>query len=467
MLFSRLANTCPGEVREDEMIRSRLTVCVLMSLLLAPLAGVPPTRQRDIANTRLVSVWRSLTAGISREVRLTRGFQETNASAPLPPQTLLREVSEIERRALDYPSAQNLQDLGLLRLGQGHYTDAILLLQAASSQAVGDPKPASDLAAAYLARGQAEDRAFDLFLALDAADRALAVEPRLVEALFNRAEALTRLNLPSQARAAWQLLLAQEKTSRWSFHAGRRLHELAAPTAAQSWRIERPRLEAAALRQDARSVGEIVRRFPHLVRLDAEERILPGWAEARRVGDSKAAATWLSLAAQIGVALEEATGDAMILDAATAIARAREPNLAKLAEGLAAFGRGVQLFNLSRIKEARLLLTGAERALRESGNPFRGWAEFYGAVCDHYSDPKRAFRNFRELRRKTDERRYPVLAGRGVWLLGTIANNDGRPEEALRHYRMAFALISPRRHPAPWGGSEPGQGILRRPARAR
>jgi CHAT domain-containing protein len=354
---------------------------------------------------------------------------------------LSRDVFEIEHRAANAPSSRTLQDLGLLRLAQGRYTDAILSLEAASAQAPGDPKPASDLAASYLVRGRAENRAFDLILALDAADRALAVEPQLAEALFNRAEALTRLSLRSQARVAWELLLRQEGRSAWSVHAGRHLHELTVPTVAESWRIERPLLEGAALRHDARTVREIVRRFPHPVRLDAEERILPAWGEARRSGDYGAAATRLAIAAEIGAALAEATGDAMILDTTTAIGQAREPGLAEMAEGLAVFGRGVDLFNRSKIEEARSLLVAAERKLRSGGSPFRGWAEFYGAVCDHYSNPARAFQTFSRLRRQTDEHRYPVLAGRATWLLGTIANNEGRPEEALRHYRSAFVLL--------------------------
>ena len=424
------------------MLRSRpYTVYLLLGLLLVPWSGGPSSRQRETARAQLGSVWQALLTGRSLEVRVTQGLQEVTTLSASSPQALSRDVFEIEHRAADTPSSRTLQDLGLLRLAQGRYTDAILSLEAASAQAPGDPKPASDLAASYLVRGRVENRAFDLILALDAADRTLAVEPRLAEALFNRAEALTRLSLRSQARAAWELLLRQERRSAWAVHAGRHVRELGAPTVTESWRIERPLLEAAALRHDTRTVREIVRRFPHPVRLDAEERILPAWGEAWRSRNRDAAAARLAIAAEIGAALAEATGDTLILDTTTAIGQAREPALAEMAEGLAVFGRGVDLFNRSKIAEARSLLMAAERKLRSGGSPFQGWALFYGAVCDHYSNPARAFQAFSQLRRQTDEHRYPVLAGRATWLLGTIANNEGRPEEALRHYRAAFALL--------------------------
>jgi CHAT domain-containing protein len=430
------------KTREEGMLSSRpYGTYLILSLLLASLSGVPPSAQRAGAGAQLAFVWQALAGSRPLEARITRGFQEAVTVSKSNVQELSRDISEIELRAANVPSYHTLQDLGLLRLAQGRYMDAILSLEAASAQAARDPKPASDLAASYLARSRAESRAFDLILALDAADRALAIEPQLAEALFNRAEALTRLSLCRQARAAWELLLRQDGRSAWAFHASHHVRELTAPSIAESWRIERPLLEAAALRHDARTVREIVRRFPHLVRLDAEERILPAWGEAQRSGDRAAAAARLAVATEIGAALAEATGDAMILDTTAANIRAREPGLAELAEGLAVFGRGVDLFNRSKIEEARSLLAVAERKLRSGGSPFRGWAEFYGAVCDHYSNPDRAFRAFSRLRRQTDEHRYPVLAGRTTWLLGTIANNEGRPEEALRHYRAAFALL--------------------------
>jgi CHAT domain-containing protein/tetratricopeptide (TPR) repeat protein len=111
------------------------------------------------------------------------------------------------------------------------------------------------------------------------------------------------------------------------------------------------------------------------------------------------------------------------------------------AAGLAAFGHGIELYNVSQMAAARARFGEAERALRHARNPFHRWAAFYGAVCEHYSDPVRAAQTFATLRRDTDATRYPTLVGRSEWLLGTVANNRGRPEEALRHYRAALRLI--------------------------
>ena len=66
-----------------------------------------------------------------------------------------------------------------------------------------DPAAGSDLAAAYYTRAQQDDHASDLLSALDAANRAVARAPRLVEARFNQALALEAAGLRTEAIAAW------------------------------------------------------------------------------------------------------------------------------------------------------------------------------------------------------------------------------------------------------------------------
>ena len=383
-------------------------------------------------------MWLALTSGRAADVRMALRLDETEVAPSV--QQLSQRIGEIERRAGEDPSPRALRDLGILRLAQGRDSDAALTLEAAAARPPHDARATSDLGAAYLARSRSEGRAFDLILALDAADRALALDPRLAAARYNRARALTLLSLHGQARAAWQGLLGAGDGQDAAI-ARRALRELSAPTVTESWAIARPRLEAAVSRQDVRAVAELVGRFPQPARVEAEERVLPAWGEARRSGDAATAATRLTWVSLVGAALARTTGDAMILDAATAIAGARGSRLDALAEGHLAYGRGVDLFNHSQIADARKVLGGAERALRTGGSPFSGWASFWGAVCDHYSDPDRAFVAFSQLRARTDPRRYPVLCGRAAWLLGTVANNRGRPEEALRRYREAFELL--------------------------
>lgn len=121
------------------------------------------------------------------------------------------------------PTAANLQAFGVAAL-QAASLDAAV--QALEDAATADPSSAtiqSDLAAAYLARGAAPGRAIDLPRAVEAADRARRLNPRLAAAAFNHAVAFASLRLRHEAARAWDAYLtAFGDEAGWSDEARRR-----------------------------------------------------------------------------------------------------------------------------------------------------------------------------------------------------------------------------------------------------
>ena len=160
------------------------------------------------------------------EGRLTGGF----AYAPPPVVTRggpTREISPDVRIAAakiqqTYSTGpdRGTHLLGTARLVVGDADGAVAQLEAASARAPGDPQVQSDLAAAYLALGDATNRAELFVRARDAAERALKVRPGLPEAAFNRALALHRLRDPGAADA-WRAVLAAETDPGWRAEAQR------------------------------------------------------------------------------------------------------------------------------------------------------------------------------------------------------------------------------------------------------
>src|SRR5207248_10394719 len=104
--------------------------------------------------------------------------------------------------------------------------EAIASLQLAARAKANDATLWSDLAAAYLDAARRSGRAGDLRLALAAADRALQINPRLAEALFNRALMLEQLERREEAAAAWRQYLDADSTSGWAGEARDRLNAL-------------------------------------------------------------------------------------------------------------------------------------------------------------------------------------------------------------------------------------------------
>ena len=90
-----------------------------------------------------------------------------------------------------------------------------------------DARAWSDLAAARYSDGAATADASQLRRALDAANRAIELEPDLAEAHFNRAVILERIGSEGQARWAWNQYLSLDQTSAWAAEARERRKSLA------------------------------------------------------------------------------------------------------------------------------------------------------------------------------------------------------------------------------------------------
>ena len=140
---------------------------------------------------------------------------------------LLAAVGEAQKRSLADPSASNLHAWGIGLVLLGSLDQAIDTLESATANAPDDSTILSDLAAAYAARAAGTQSARDWSNALDRSERALRLNPALLEAAFNRALALEALNLDG-ALVAWRTYLDLDRSSEWSDEARDRLAKLSA-----------------------------------------------------------------------------------------------------------------------------------------------------------------------------------------------------------------------------------------------
>jgi tetratricopeptide (TPR) repeat protein len=170
------------------------------------------------------------------EGRLTGGF----AYAPMKRATragrtgadedfaLLAAKGDLQARAQADPTAANRHAAGVAQLVAGDYEAAIADLEAVVAE---EPRAASynDLSAAYIARGREWERPEDLQKARSAAERAIALDPSLDEAYFNRALALDALGLVPEAEAAYRQALERDPRSPWNAEITMRLEQVRRP----------------------------------------------------------------------------------------------------------------------------------------------------------------------------------------------------------------------------------------------
>ena len=260
--------------------------------------------------------------------------------------------------------------------------DAVARLRTAADLDRKNPRVWSDLAAAQYAAALRLDRPSLYPEALASVDQALRLDPRLPEALFNRALVLERLGLKAQAQDAWSRYLTVDGSSPWAVEAREHLARLPVSTSEERFRKELPRLESAAAAGDATAVRAVVDAYRQQTRTTAEVVTLGKWAEAYQRGDAAQGARLLAVARSIGAALQKASGESLLSDAVAAIEQSPDSaTRARLAEAHGVYLRG-------RLAYSRRQPAAAEPDLRRTAalfaaDPMALVARYY-AACIRY-----------------------------------------------------------------------------------
>lgn len=296
--------------------------------------------------------------------------------------------------------------------------EGIARLAAETKRSPRDAGAWSDLAAAQYAAALA-GRASLYPEALASTDRALAIDARLAEALFNRALILERLGLRGEARAAWQRYLEADPSSPWANEAREHLARLGAARAAPQFEADRQQLELAAAAGDEPVVRTLVDRHRERARAFAEAEYLGRWAEASRRGDAATAARWLTVSRNIGAALLRVSGESLLRDAVQSIDAVPAAQQARIADAQLAYRRGRIAFSRGQLGAAESDLRLAATQFATAKSPMSLAARSYAAGARlAQSGIAEATRELRALVAELDgSRGYLSLGGQVRWEL--------------------------------------------------
>jgi len=379
-----------------------------------------------------------------------RGAMRANEAGPDTEQMKLvgAAAEALEEAARDAsPEAQRAAGVAMVLIDRPE--EGVARLQAEAKRAASDATAWSDLAAAQYAAAMAGRTAL-YPEALASADRALQLDPRLREALFNRALVLERLGLRGEARAAWQRYLDADPSSEWATEAREHLSRLGTATAAPPFDADRARLELAAAAGDEPVVRTLVGLHRERARAFAEAEYLGRWAAALQQGDANESGRWLNVSRSIGAALVQASGESLLRDAVQAIDAASPAQRSRIAEAHVGYRRG-------RIAYSRRELGAAERDLRLAAEQFAAAGSPMSLVARSYAagarlaqnDVAQANRELTALAGEIDERRgYLSLAGQVRWELARCLIFDADWNGAARVLSAAEALFARAGEPA-------------------
>ena len=286
-------------------------------------------------------------------------------------------ANAIERAEQDTsPDARRAAGIALVLIDKPE--EGIARLTDEAKRSPSEARVWSDLSAAQYAAAQT-GRTSLYPEALASANRALQIDPRMGEALFNRALVLERIGIRGEARVAWQRYLDVDPSSLWANEAREHLSRLAAERENPKFESDRQRLEAAAASGDAEAVRMLVDRHRERARAFGEAEYLGRWAEALTRGDAGEAARWLTVSRNIGTALAAISGESLLRDAVQVIDAADAQKRLRIAAAHITYRRGRIAFSRREQGQGERDLRLAAAQFAEAGDPMSLAARSYAA----------------------------------------------------------------------------------------
>ncbi|HJQ40366.1 MAG TPA: CHAT domain-containing protein [Thermoanaerobaculia bacterium] len=379
----------------------------------------------------------------SIEARLSGGFEWATPRDPFrssiedsnpKEQQLAGVAGTVRERADANPGDAPLQHAAAVAsLLTGKPRAAIERLEKVAQERPDDARVWSDLAAARHAAAMRFDMKSEEPDALAAVDRALKIDPRLPEALFNRALILESLGVMAQAREAWDQYLAIDSTSAWAQEARTRRDAIRMTTTRKEFRKQLPRLESRAADGDVRFVAH----YPEESRQLGENRSLGAWAAAYQAGNAGEAQRQLAIARAIGGALEAESGEHLLSDLVATIDRAKDAERARLAAAHVVYQQAYAARGLGQHAAARPQYLRAAALFGET--PGALWARFWAADAENLAgDVQTARREFEELSASVSDR-YKALIGLIGLMRGTAEAKLVHWQSAIDHLNVALA----------------------------
>jgi len=302
--------------------------------------------------------------------------------------------------------------------------DAARLLARARRSSPKNPTLLNDFAVVQLELGERDQTVKPYLAALDAIERALAIDSSSTVTLFNRAVVLERLHLLATAQKAWTRYLRVEQDPEWKHEA---------------------EVHAALLTRELKSA----------MRLQGGRNdvfaLLGDWGHAVISYDDARASAALASVHSIVARLDTVHGDQSLRFAVALVdsevrgasrSESARKTLARLARAHADLGDGSAPYLVGKYDQAFAPLERAERELHALGSAAGGWASLYLASTElNQSRFDVADERLQRIIAETTPLQ-PALTGKAIWSRGLIELRRGHFEAANQYYVAAAPYMA-------------------------
>lgn len=288
--------------------------------------------------------------------------------------------------AEDPADAEAHHAAGLLYLSEKNFIKALDEFNLALKLAPDNAKLQNDIGALYLEKAKiAEDKEKvdeaeimeNLVLAPKFIDRALEIDPSLLEALFNKAIFLQKTRLPDQAQTAWEEYLKRDSKSPWADEARRNLELLKQQSRApkDKSQILQDFLDAFHDNDDARA-WQVASQTKELIKgVMIQPQLAQKFLEADRKSRKEEADEIFSAFVYLGELEKRNAKDLYFSELAGYYRNTNQAQRQKLLEAHKALQDGHKLIEETNFKPALEVLENAKNLFAEAGDDWEAKIE--------------------------------------------------------------------------------------------
>lgn len=358
----------------------------------------------------------------------------------------LREAELILLTLKKNPTPAVHYGLGKVHLAKKEFDQAI---QEFDEALKGDPKNAqlySDMGAAWLEKGKIDTEKAksdaagmtagkgmeELARSLENLNKALELNPNLLEALFNRALCRQNQNLHTQAITDWQEYLSKDPDSQWAAEAKQNLN-LLKDKQARSSSDQKPALESfltAFRAEDDHSAWEVYRHSYGSTGNNITKALIDTLL-AKGVGSETSNS--VRAMSYLGRLQLTKTGDSFDSDLARIYGSASPQMLARLSEARQQVTKGYELFRQSKITDSMELFSSARETFDLAGDNGEALLAEYAIAHGAIVQPDL------EKSKQILARIIPLCAAKGYkWLLAQCLTERAHLQANLSNYSEAI-----------------------------
>lgn len=376
------------------------------------------------------------------QTKNTRGANDDDDSAKKI--KLARATSSAIEAADENPTAENLHDLGRVYLAEKKFDEAIEQLEKAVKLAPENAALQNDLGVALMekARVSSDGRLLNLGKANEAFSKAIELDEKLPDPYFNRALTIKNLNLPNQAREAWQKYLELDSDSKWAEEARKNLEALdsAKPIGKTKDQILQEFFEARQA-NDREKAWQILSRSRGMY----SGKLIPQqlaflFVEARKNSDSVKSKEYADALSYVARLEEEKSGDLFWKKQADFYSGVSDDKIPALAQAQEAVREGYKLLLKQEYKKslesfylAKNSFAGAGSETEEKISDY--WIGYNLFQGNHLNESTEVFENLADL---GETKNYKWLAAQGHIRLAYTFVSKNDYAKAVQHGEKAL-----------------------------